>query len=354
MTRARLRPVPDVEGADAVTCPPVSSIGGEPARIGPSALLAALGEDLEPGRAAEVYAACGLPVLPVFEPAPGGGCTCRVGAGCRRAGKHPRLKARRPGVGGVHEATSDLGTVRRWWRRWPAANVAIRTGPGSFDVADVDGSQGVEALRAILFEAGGVLGSGPLARSGGGGWHLLFAPTGLGCQPPTTAAGEVVAGVDWRGRGGYVLVAPSRHPSGGRYRWVRPLGLELPEVPAALRALLTPPARPGTPPPAGQPGVVGGGYGAAALASECARLAAVAPGGPGRPGRNRALYMAALRLGRLVPSGWLDPAEITAALADVACHVGLSEWEIGPTIASGLRNGAAHPRPDLPRQGAAR
>jgi len=257
-------------------------------------------------------------------------------------------------VGGVHEATSDLGTVRRWWRRWPAANVAIRTGPGSVDVADVDGPQGVEALRAILFEAGGVLGSGPLARSGGGGWHLLFAPTGLGCQPPTTAAGEVVAGVDWRGRGGYVLVAPSRHPSGGRYRWVRPLGLELPEVPAALRALLTPPVRPGTPPPSSRPRVVGGGYGAAALASECARLAAVAPGGPGRPGRNRALYMAALRLGRLVPSGWLDPAEITAALADVACHVGLSEWEIGPTIASGLRNGAAHPRPDLPRQGAAR
>jgi hypothetical protein len=343
-----------VEGTDAVTCPPVPTIASEPTRIGPGGLLAALGEDLEPGRAAEVYAACGLPVLPVFEPAPGGGCTCRAGSGCHRAGKHPRLKATRPGVGGVHEATSDLGTVRRWWRRWPAANVAIGTGPGSFDVADVDGPQGVEALRAVLSEAGGVLGSGPLARSGGGGWHLLFTATGLGCQPPTTAAGEVVGGVDWRGRGGYVLVAPSRHPSGGRYRWVRPLGLELPEVPAALRALLAPPGRPGTPRPSPGPRVGGGGYGAAALASECARLAVVAPGGPGRPGRNRGLYMAALRLGRLAAAGWLELAEITTALADAARQVGLSEREIGPTIASGLRNGTAHPRADLPRQGAGR
>src|SRR6266542_3595802 len=256
---------------------PVPSVVDEPARVGPGGLLAALGEDLEPGRAGEVYAACGLPVLPVFEPAPGGGCTCRAGAGCRRAGKHPRLKARRPGLGGVHEATSDLATVRGWWRRWPAANVAIRTGPGSFDVADVDGPQGVEALRAILSRAGGALGSAP------------------------------------------------------------------------LRALLAPPARPGTPPPTAGPRVVGGGYGGAALASECARLAAVAPGGPGLPGRNRALYMAALRLGRLAAAGWLDPGEVTTALADVARQVGLSEREIGPTIASGLRNGTAHPRTDLPR-----
>ncbi|HZD73073.1 MAG TPA: bifunctional DNA primase/polymerase [Actinomycetota bacterium] len=330
-----------------MTCLPVPAPTREPARVGPGALLAALGEDLAPGRAAEVYAALGYPVLPCFEPTPGGGCACCAGAGCRRAGKHPRLRASRPGVGGVHEATSDLATVRRWWRRWPAANVAIRTGPGSFDVADIDGPQGVEALRAILHNAPGVLGSGPLARSGGGGWHVLFRPSGLGCQPPTTSAGVVLAGVDWRGRGGYVLVWPSRHFSGNRYRWVRPLGAELPAVPAALRELLEP-ARPGTPRPQVGPWAVGGGYGAAALASECARLAAVAPGGHGRPGRNRALYMAALRLGRLAAAGHLEPAEITAALGDVARSVGLSGREIGPTIASGLRNGTAHPRADLP------
>jgi hypothetical protein len=58
--------------------------------------------------------------------------------------------------------------------------------------------------------------------------------------------------------------------------------------------------------------------------------------------------MAALRLGRLAAAGHLEPAEITAALGDVARSVGLSGREIGPTIASGLRNGTAHPRADLP------
>jgi Bifunctional DNA primase/polymerase, N-terminal len=325
-----------------VTLPVPTAASAEPGRLEPGVLLAAFGEDLAPGRAAELYAALGYSVLPCFEPAPGGGCTCRAGAACHRPGKHPRLKARRPGRGGVYEASTDPATVRGWWRRWPAANVALRTGD-RFDVADVDGPEGVEALRAILQNAPGALGAGPLARSGGGGWHLLFAPTGAG------SPGAVLPGVDWRGQGGYVLVAPSVHPSGHRYRWVRPLGLELPEVPAALRALLAPPARPGTPRGGDdRVRVVGGGYGRAALRSECARLATTPPGELGRKGRNHALYLAAFRLGRLASAGWLDPAEITEALTEVARQVALGEREIGPTIASGLRNGSAHPRTDLP------
>jgi hypothetical protein len=324
-----------------VILPVLTAASVEPGRLEPGVLLAALGENPTPARAAEVYAALGYPVLPCFEPAPGGGCTCRAGGGCHRPGKHPRLKARRPGRGGVHEASTDLATVRGWWRRWPAANVALRSGD-RFDVADVDGPEGVEALRAVLQNAPAALGGGPLARSGGEGWHLLFAATGLG------SPGGILAGVDWRGQGGYVLVAPSRHVSGSRYRWVRPLGLELPEAPAALRALLAPPGRPGTPRGGAGVRVVGGGYGRAALRSECARLAATPPGEPGRKGRNHALYLAAFRLGRLAATGHLDPDQITATLTDVARQLGLGEQEIGPTIASGLRNGAAHPRADLP------
>lgn len=336
-----------------MSLPPVPTItpAREPARLNPGMLLAALDLDGQaPGRAAEAYAALGYPVLPCFQPAPAGGCTCQAGARCHRPGKHPRLRAGRPGRGGVHEATCDLATVRRWWRRWPTANVAIRTGD-RFDVADVDGQDGVAALRAILHHAGGLREAGPLARTGGGGWHLLFAPTGAG------SPGEVLPGVDWRGQGGYILVAPSVHPSGRRYRWVRPLGLELPETPAALRALLAPPPQPSTPPPMAAARVVSGGYGRAALRSECVRLAVVTPGQPGRTGRNHALYLAAYRLGRLMAAGRLDPDQITTALTRVARQVGLSEREIGPTIASGLRNGTAHPRADLPnppRQEAAR
>ena len=166
---------------------PVPRTVGEPARIGPGALLAALGEDLEPGRAAELYAALGYPILPVFEPSPDGGCTCRDGAGCTRAGKHPRI------AGGLWQATTEPALVRRWWRRWPTASLALRTGV-RFDVADVDGDDGVEALRATLPNAAGPVGYGPLARTGGGGWHLLFAPTGYGSPK------RILPGVDWRGR----------------------------------------------------------------------------------------------------------------------------------------------------------
>jgi hypothetical protein len=308
----------------------VPSTAGEPARIGPGVLLAALGEDLEPRRAAEVYAALGYPILPVFEPNPDGGCTCRAAAGCNRAGKHPRI------AGGVWQATTEQAMVRRWWRRWPAANLALRTGV-RFDVADVDGQPGVEALRALLTNANGPLGSGPLARTGGGGWHLLFAPTGHGSPK------RVLPGVDWRGRGGYVLVAPSVHPSGLRYRWVRPLTLELPEVPARLRALLAPPPRPALRPPGPAVPTTGGGYGPAALAAECARVRATPPGGRGCKGRNDALNRAAFKLGQLVQAGVLDADLVHAELLDAAVAAGLEPARSARTIDKAMTAARAKP-----------
>jgi Bifunctional DNA primase/polymerase, N-terminal len=309
---------------------PVSSTVGESARIGPGALLAALGDDLEPGRAAEVYAALGYPVLPVFEPNPEGGCTCRDRQACRRPGKHPRI------TGGVWQATTEPAVVRRWWRRWPAANLALRTGV-RFDVADVDGQAGVEALRAILTDAGGSLGRGPLARTGGGGWHLPFAPTGHGSPK------RVLPGVDWRGRGGYILVAPSVHPSGRRYRWVRPLTLALPEAPAALRALLAPPAPPAPRPPGRPVATVGGGYGPAAMAAESARVRATPPGGQGRKGRNDALNRAAFKLGQLVHAGVLDEAVVLAELLDAAATAGLEAARAARTIDKAMTAARAKP-----------
>jgi Bifunctional DNA primase/polymerase, N-terminal len=309
---------------------PVPSIAREPARIGPGALLAALGEDLELGRAAEVYAALGYPVLPCFEPTPEGGCTCRDGAGCDRAGKHPRI------AGGVWQATTDPRQVRRWWRRWPTANLALRTGV-RFDVADVDGQPGVEALRAILQNADGSIGCGPLARSGGGGWHLLFAPTGYGSPK------RVLPGVDWRGRGGYILVSPSVHPSGRRYQWVRPLTLALPQAPAELRALLAPPPRPAPRPPGPVIVTVGGGYGPAALAAESARVRATPPGGKGRQGRNDALNRAAFKLGQLVHAGLLDPGQVCAELLDAATAAGLEPARSARTIDKAITAARAKP-----------
>jgi Bifunctional DNA primase/polymerase, N-terminal len=98
---------------------------------------------------------------------------------------------------------------------------------------------------------------GPVARTGGGGWHLLYAPTGLGNRV------KLLPGVDWRGRDGLIVAPPSQHTSGHRYTWARPLTTTLPEVPAELRRLLALPATQRTTlpqpphPPAAAAGTVG-------------------------------------------------------------------------------------------------
>ena len=133
---------------------------------------------------------------------PGGGCTCPDPA-CSDPGKHPRLR------GWQRLAAVDPAVVGEWWRRWPDANLGLATGR-RFDVLDLDGDQGVEALRAALSIAP-TEHPGPVARTGGGGWHLLYAPTGLGNRV------GLLPGVDWRGRGGLIVAPPSRHASGHRY-----------------------------------------------------------------------------------------------------------------------------------------
>jgi hypothetical protein len=297
----------------------------DPARLGPGDLLTAVGE-LGWARAAQGYAACDPAVLPLYEPAAAGSCTCPAGPTCHDAGKHPRIS------GGLHAASTDPHVVAGWWRRWPTANLAARTGT-RFDVCDLDGEQGVEALRAILSIAPWEH-PGPMARTGAGGWHLLFAPTGLGNRV------GLLPGVDWRGRGGYVVVPPSRHRCGGRYRWVRPLSLELPEVPATLQRLLAPPqAQRTTHPPAGPTSRQAGGYAAAALDRERAQVAAAQPGR-----RNATLNRAAFNLGQLVAAGLLEADRVRAVLLAAALEAGNPERKARATIASGLRGGAAKPR----------
>jgi Bifunctional DNA primase/polymerase, N-terminal len=310
----------------------------QPTLLGPSDLLAALG-GLDCASTAQVYAACGYPVIPMHA-ARLNGCTCPAGPACPDPGKHPRL-ATWPQL-----AATDPTTVRGWWDRWPDANLGLATGR-RFDVLDLDGTQGMEALRAIL-QRHPLDHPGPVARSGGGGWHLLYAATGLGNRV------RLLPGVDWRGRGGLIVAAPSRHASGGRYRWLRPLTATLPEVPGVLRRLLAPPAvQRTTLPPAPQAASSGraGRYAQAALQREAARVRA-APAGS----CNNTLNRAAFNLGQLVAAGLLDPDQVhqallAAALAAPATGHADRERKATATITSGLRGGAAKPR--RRREGAA-
>jgi len=279
------------------------------------------------------YAARGIPVYPVHwpHPTPDGatlGCSCRHGRGCDRAAKHPLVRH------GVNDATTQAGQLERWWRRWPHANIGLATGI-CFDALDLDGPAGLAALLKLARAAGLRL-RGPLVATGGGGWHHWYAPTGLGNRPP-----RGLTHVDWRGIGGCVLAPPSRHISGQRYRWLRDLDrTPLPEVPAALRALLDPdpptttvPARTAGPYAPGHP------YGRRVLAAELATLGRATPGH-----RNHTLNRCAFKVYRYVAGSLLDDQEVTLAFTTTALAIGLDPTEVARTLASARTAGQANPR----------
>jgi hypothetical protein len=307
--------------------------------------------------AAVGYASRGIPVLPLHYPLPdrsdlqpvggnrhpavGSGCSCRD-PGCGQSAKHP-LGSLVPH--GVKDATTNRARILAWWTRHPQANIGLATGH-RFDVLDVDGPTGARAIQDLA-AAHDLRSSGPLVRTGGGGWHFYLRPTGLGNIRP-----QGLAHVDWRGRGGYVVAPPSRHASGHPYRWAagRDLDMPLGQVPAVLLERLQPrqPQRPTGPVqlPAAADGP-GDRYGRAALAEELARVAA-APVGH----RNRQLWESTRNLYNLVATGTLDPREVDHGLLQAAERCGLLGEEprqTRRTLASGRQVGLAHPgRPAHP------
>jgi hypothetical protein len=271
----------------------------------------------------------------------GSGCSCRD-PGCGQPAKHP-LGSLVPH--GVNDATCNRARVLAWWTRHPQANIGLATGH-RFDVLDVDGPEGAQAIRTLA-ATHGLHSSGPLVRTGGGGWHYYLAPTGLGNIPP---AG--LEHVDWRGRGGYVVAPPSRHASGHPYQWVLGRDVETPlaEVPAPLRARLEHRAPQRSPGPAelSATGVDRGDhYAQAVLTEELARVAATPVGH-----RNRQLWESTRNLYNLVATGALDHREVDQALLAAAERCGLLAEEprqTRRTLASGRQVGLAHPgRPQQP------
>lgn len=155
------------------------------------------------GRAALWYAEVGLPVFPL----------------------QPLSKIPHRGTRGVKEATTDPARIEAWWTAQEDSNIGLATGH-LVDVLDFDG---MDQAHAEWTKAFGPTWAGagvhPLATVNTprpGGLHIYVKATGDGNR-----AG-VVPGVDYRGRGGYVLAPPSRldtrngqHP--GRYSFLRRL-----------------------------------------------------------------------------------------------------------------------------------
>ena len=153
---------------------------------------------------------------------------------CVPGGKRPLTEH------GLDDATSDPDVIRRWWSRWPDANIGIRTGV-TFDVLDLDGADGSDTMRALVAEHGRPP-RGPASHTPRDGWHVFFRTPAR----PVGNRARFIDSCDWRGERGYIIAPPSVGANGVPYTWARDLDVPLPDVPAWLLDLLHPP-RPSLP-----------------------------------------------------------------------------------------------------------
>ena len=159
------------------------------------------------GKAARWYVRHGFPVFPLHT-AVGGRCSCENVECGKSAGKHPRTPR------GFHDATKDLARIEAWWKQWPDANIGIPTGAASgLLVLDVDPRNGgTESLDYLILKHGRLPDTAEQI-TGGGGHHFVFK------HPGVPVPKELCPGIDLKGDGGYILVAPSSHASGNEYQW---------------------------------------------------------------------------------------------------------------------------------------
>jgi hypothetical protein len=174
--------------------------------------------------AALAYAADGWRIFPCHTPVlvPGQPpqCSCTKRGDCAQIGKHPRT------MNGLTDATNDPVTVRRWWTTFPDANIGGIPASAGLLAFDLD----TEAAHAAAQEIG--LYAEPTREViTGNGVHRYYR------HPVALPSGAAVRGIIVRSGHGYVMLPPSLHKNGTRYRWEPEGGDILPLPPKALAAV---------------------------------------------------------------------------------------------------------------------
>ncbi|MBP2642504.1 MAG: hypothetical protein H6Q67_391 [Firmicutes bacterium] len=152
---------------------------------------------------------------------------------CSAPGKQPLIK------GWPNEATTDEARIRRWLKKWPSANIGIKTGEESgLVVLDVDPKNGGNESLQELIDDYSPLPDTVEVLTGGGGRHIYFKyPAGLKINDKN---GSIAPGLDIKADGGFVVAPPSTHPNGKQYEWEassHPESIELAEMPGWLLQL---------------------------------------------------------------------------------------------------------------------
>jgi hypothetical protein len=217
-----------------------------------------------------------------------------------------------------HRATLDPDRITNWWRRHPADNLAIATGPARLVVLDLDLARpdeprpsdwpdargGIDVFDALAARHAHPPGGTWTVGTARGGRHLYYLAPDAG-GPWRNTEGRLGWHIDTRAGGGYV-VATGSQVDGRPYTVIH----DQPPVPLPswLARLLAPaPAHHGPPRRATHPRGVG--YGPAALAGQVQRVLD-APRGQ----RNAALNRAAWNLARHIATGHLTRPDVEDAL----------------------------------------
>ena len=104
------------------------------------------------------------------------------------------------------KASTDQITVKKWWKKWPEANIAMPTGSQSgFVAVDVDVKNGVDGYESLAtIEAKfGEQGTRRI-ETPSGGIHLIYK-----CNQKVKNRIGILDGIDIRGDGGYIVAQGS-------------------------------------------------------------------------------------------------------------------------------------------------
>ncbi len=242
---------------------------------------------------------------------------------------------------GLKDATRDPAIIQAWWARWPDANIGVAMGSGLFAL-DIDVTNGTDGYKTLahLESMRGPLPVTPRQHTPSGGAHLLFKlPEGVVIP---NSAGKLGPGLDTRGAGGYIVVAPSLGPDGKRYRWEPAAKLGAVEIATAPQWLIEALTKPKRAEPCGNGAaseLPHEAYVRAAIEGELGRLVMAREGE-----RNHALNTAAFNLGQFVGAKVLDEGWLRAELARIGLQIGLDSAEVERTVESGITAGMKEPR----------
>jgi len=160
------------------------------------------------------YAERGIPVFP-----------------CNPKDKRPLTKH------GFKDATTDRVQISKWWTDNSGAMIGMPTGKATrYLVVDIDPRHsGDVSLLKVMQKTGVTDHLGHKIKTGSGGQHLYYQND----DRFTIGKGDNdIAGIDHRGEGGYVIVPPSTHPSGGFYEGELPDPDSLAPIPEWLAAAI--------------------------------------------------------------------------------------------------------------------